>query len=49
MEILILELSLEESKHLLRCLRMTHASGKDLDVGEMVEDKIVKFIKENEK
>ena len=48
METLILELSLEESKHLLRCLMMTHAKGKDLDVGEMIEDKIHNFIKENE-
>jgi hypothetical protein len=41
---LTLELTKEEAKGLLACLMRTHASGTDLDVGEMIEDKLAKFL-----
>lgn len=40
-----IELTKDEAKHLLACLVRTSASGKDLDVGEMVENKICEFLK----
>lgn len=39
-----LELTKEEARHLLNCLVRTSAKGKDLDVSEMIEDKLVKFL-----
>jgi len=44
---LILELTEKEAKHLMNCLMKTNASGKDLDVGEMIEEKIFIYLKEN--
>jgi hypothetical protein len=44
---LILELTEQEAKHLMNCLMRTHANGKDLDVGEMIEEKIFTYLKEN--
>lgn len=41
---LTIELSKEEARHLLNCLIRTSAKGKDLDIGEMVEEKLVKFL-----
>lgn len=41
---LTLELTKEEAKGLLACLMRTHASGTDLDVGEIIEDKLAKFL-----
>lgn len=41
---LTLELTKEEAKGLLGCLLRTHASGTDLDVGEIIEDKLAKFL-----
>jgi hypothetical protein len=37
-------LNKEEARGLLACIMRTHASGTDLDVGEMVEDKLVEFL-----
>lgn len=42
---LTLTLDTIEARHLLNCLLRTSAKGKDLDVGEMIEDKLVKFLK----
>lgn len=44
---LILELTHEQAKHLMSCLIRTNASGKDLDVGEMVEGRIGKYFDES--
>lgn len=43
-ESLTLKLNKEEARHLLNCLIRTSAKGKDLDVGEMVEEKLVNFL-----
>lgn len=40
-----LELTQEEARGLLNCLMRTSANGKDLDVGEMVEEKLWEFLK----
>ncbi len=40
-----LELTQQEARGLLNCLMMTSANGKDLDVGEMVEEKLWEFLK----
>jgi hypothetical protein len=37
-------LNKEEARGLMSCLMRTHASGTDLDIGEMVEDKLVEFL-----
>ena len=42
---LTLELTQEEARGLLNCLMRTSASGKDLDVGEIIEDKLWEFLK----
>lgn len=47
-EKVIIELTTQEAKLLLGCLMRTHASGKMLDVGEKVEDEIMKQLKEIE-
>ena len=39
-----LELDKESARGLLNCLMRTSAKGKDLDVGEMIEDKLTKFL-----
>jgi hypothetical protein len=39
-----LELTKEEARHLLDCLARTSAKGKDLDISEMIEDKLFKFL-----
>jgi hypothetical protein len=39
-----LELDKESARGLLNCLARTSAKGKDLDVGEMIEDKLIKFL-----
>jgi hypothetical protein len=41
---LTLELTKAEARGLLTCLIRTSAKGTDLDVGEMVENKLVKFL-----
>lgn len=40
-----LELTQQEARGLLNCLMRTSANGKDLDVGEMVEEKLWEFLK----
>lgn len=45
---LILELSKEETRGLLNCLIRTSAKGKDLDISEKIEEKLINFLKENE-
>ena len=40
----ILELTRAEALGLMSCLVRTSASGTDLDVGEMVEDKLAEFL-----
>lgn len=40
----VLELTKEEVRGLLTCIISTSASGTDLDIGEMVEKKLVKFL-----
>jgi hypothetical protein len=37
-------LNKEEARRLLTCIMRTSAKGKDLDIGEMVEDKLVEFL-----
>jgi hypothetical protein len=37
-------LNKEEARGLLNCIIRTSAKGKDLDIGEMVEDKLVEFL-----
>jgi hypothetical protein len=46
MEKLTLELTKEEARGLLNCILTTNASGKDLDVGEMIEEKLFEFLKQ---
>jgi hypothetical protein len=43
--ILTLELTQQEARGLMNCLMRTHAKGTDLDVGEMVEEKLWEFLK----
>lgn len=43
-ENIILELTKEEAISLMRCIMLTNASGKDLDVGEMIENKIQEYL-----
>jgi hypothetical protein len=45
MEKLTLELTQEEARGLLNCLMRTHAKGKDLDVGEIIEEKLWEYLK----
>jgi hypothetical protein len=42
--VLTIQLTKEESRGLLNCLMRTSANGKDLDVGFMVEEQLVKFL-----
>ncbi len=42
--VLTLQLTKEEARGLLTCIMRTSAKGKDLDVGEMVEEQLVKFL-----
>jgi hypothetical protein len=44
-DILTLKLTKEEARGLLTCIMRTSAKGKDLDVGEMVEEQLVQFLK----
>lgn len=43
-ETLTIRLNKKEARGLLNCIIRTSAKGKDLDVGEMVEDKLVEFL-----
>ena len=43
-KILKIELDKETARGLLNCLIRTSAKGKDLDVGEIIEDKLTKFL-----
>ena len=43
-ETLTITLNKEEVRGLLNCIMRTSAKGNDLDVGEMVEDKLVEFL-----
>ena len=43
-ETLTIRLNKKEARGLLNCIMRTSAKGKDLDVGEMVEDKLVEFL-----
>lgn len=45
MENIIIELTPEDARHLMSALMRTHASGKDLDVSEKVENEIFKQLK----
>lgn len=45
---LTLELTKEETRGLLNCLMRTFAKGKDLDISEKIEEKLINFLKENE-
>lgn len=45
MENIIIELTPEDARHLMSALMRTHASGKDLDVSEKVENEILKQLK----
>lgn len=40
-----LELTQQEARGLLNCLMRTSANGKDLDVGEIIEEKLWEFLK----
>ena len=40
----VLELTKQESRGLLTCILSTSASGTDLDIGETVEKKLLKFL-----
>ena len=40
-----LELTQQEASGLLNCLMRTSANGKDLDVGEIIEEKLWEFLK----
>jgi hypothetical protein len=42
--VLTIQLTKEEARGLLTCIMRTSAKGKDLDVGEMVEEQLVKFL-----
>jgi hypothetical protein len=44
-DILTLKLTKEDARGLLTCIMRTSAKGKDLDVGEMVEEQLVQFLK----
>jgi hypothetical protein len=44
-QLITLELTQEEARGLLNCLMSTSASGKDLDVGEIIEDKLWGYLK----
>ncbi len=39
-----LELTEQEARHLMNCIMRTNAKGKDLDVGEMIEKSIIKYL-----
>ena len=41
----VLELTKAEARGLLTCILRTSAKGTDLDIGEMVEEKLVEFLK----
>jgi hypothetical protein len=45
---LVLELTKAEARGLMNCIKTTHASGTDLDIGEMVEEKLYEFLKKKE-
>lgn len=45
-ENIILELTKEEAISLMRCLMLTNAKGKDLDVAEVIENKIQEYLKD---
>jgi hypothetical protein len=45
---LVLELTKAEARGLMSCLMRTHASGTDLDIGEIVEEKLFEFLKKEE-
>jgi hypothetical protein len=44
----VLELTKAEARGLMSCLMRTHASGTDLDIGEMVEEKLFEFLKKKD-
>lgn len=43
-EDLILKLNKQDAQHLLSCLIRTSAKGKDLDVSQIIEEKIVAYL-----
>jgi len=43
--VLTLQLTKEDARGLLTCIQRTFAKGKDLDVGEKIEEQLWEFIK----
>ena len=43
----VLELTKQEARGLLTCINMSSASGTDLDSGQIIEEKLLKFLNHN--